>query len=122
MTTLAQQLHNSATHTQDGPDANCPVCNPTNFKEGTQRTIDITPRGLTTPEGIARVNNATREFESSAAELANAAIQFFNQYEEHILHCMEMYEGVKDDVTEIRALIDARLEKQEAFLRALAGQ
>lgn len=128
MTTVANQLHNSATHGQNGPDPFCPVCNPSGYLTGdkeamqpTIRTIDITPVALTTPEGIERVNKATREFEDSAAALANAAIEFFDTHEDDILHCMEMYEGIAEDIHQIRALIGARRRKQEAFLRALAG-
>jgi hypothetical protein len=86
------------------------------------KSIDITPAGLQTQEGIARVNEATREFEDSAAALANAAMEFFDTLEDDILHCMEMYEGVADDVHEMRTLIVARRRKQDAFLRALTGQ
>jgi hypothetical protein len=35
-----------------------------------------------------------KEFEDSAAALANASIEFFDTHEENILHCMTMYEGV----------------------------
>lgn len=128
MTTLAQQLHHSAGHAKNGPDPFCPVCNPDGYLTGDEKafitengTIDFTPKSLTTPGGIARVNKATQEFEDSAAALANAAIAFFDTHEDDILHCMEMYEGIADDVQDIRALIVTRRQKQEAFLRALSG-
>ena len=137
MNSELEELRNRATQSENGPEPFVPAMlpadhgewdTPSGFKTGDTdaiqtgvRTIDITPRGLTTPEGVERVRKATEEFESSVAEVANAATNFFNQYEADLLHCMEMYEGVKDDVTEIRALIDARSEKQEAFLRAVAG-
>jgi hypothetical protein len=133
-----EEVHNSATQSENGPEPFVPAMLPadhgewdnpaavktddTDPRQTEVRTVDITPRGLTTPEGVERVGKATQEFESSVAELANAAVHFFNQYEAELLHCMEMYEGVKDDIAEIRVLIDARLEKQEAFLRAVAGQ
>lgn len=86
------------------------------------QTIDITPESCKTPEGAARVAKAMQEFEDSGAALANAAIEFFDSHEEDLLHCMEMYEGVRDDVHQIRALIGARRRKQDAFLRAVAGR
>ena len=89
---------------------------------GATTTIDITPVGCQTPEGAARVAKAMKEFEDSAAALANASIEFFDTHEENILHCMTMYEGVAEDVHQIRALIGARRRKQDAFLRAVAGR
>jgi hypothetical protein len=89
---------------------------------GTTMTIDITPVGCQTPEGAARVAKAMKEFEDSAASLANASIEFFDTHEKDILHCMTMYEGVAEDVHQIRALIGARRRKQGAFLRAVAGR
>jgi hypothetical protein len=128
MTTLAQQLHHSAGHEKNGPDPFCPVCNPSGYLTGDETafitengTIDFTPKSLTTPGGIARVNQATREFEDSAAELANTAMHFFDQHGADILHCMAMYDGIAEDVAEIRELIATRKQKQEAFLRALSG-
>jgi hypothetical protein len=89
---------------------------------GASTTIDITPVGCQTPEGAARVAKAMKEFEDSAASLANASMEFFDTHEKDILHCMTMYEDVADDVHQIRALIGARRRKQEAFLRAVAGR
>jgi hypothetical protein len=89
---------------------------------GASTTIDITPVGCQTPEGAARVAKAIKEFEDSSASLANASIEFFDTHEEDILHCMTMYEGVAEDVHQIRALIGARRRKQDAFLRAVAGR
>jgi len=87
----------------------------------TPMTVDLTPVGLQTPEGSAKVASAIGEFEDSAAALANAAITFFDTHEEDILHCMEMYDGIADDVAEIRKLIVRRRKAQEAFLRSMAG-
>ncbi len=85
-------------------------------------TIDITPESCKTAEGAARVQKAMQEFEDSNAALANAATEFFDTHEDDILHCMEMYEGVAEDVHQVRALIGARRRKQDAFLRAVAGR
>lgn len=84
-------------------------------------TIDLTPEGCKTPEGAARVRKATQEFEDANAAVANKATEFLDTHEDDILHCMEMYEGIADDVRELRALIVARRKKQDAFLRAVAG-
>lgn len=94
----------------------------------TQFTIDITPAGCQTPEGIARVNKAMREFDDATAEVANAATRFFD---DHRLTLVEVAGGVsiceddrialKDDLRQLQAIIGTRRPKQEALLRAIAG-
>jgi hypothetical protein len=83
--------------------------------------IDITPVGCSTPEGNARVAKAIKDFDDATAALANAAIEFLDTHEEDILHAMEMYEDVSEDIHQLRALIGARNRKQGAFLAAVAG-
>jgi hypothetical protein len=91
-------------------------------------TIDITPQGMLTEEGVKRVNDSLKSFEQATAEVANAATQFFD---DHCSTLLELARGTavgSDDRTEMReslrqltALIEARRQKQEAFLRAVAG-
>ena len=85
-------------------------------------TIDIISVGCTTPEGNAKVAKAIKDFDDAGAALANAAIEFFDTHESDILHAMEMYRGVAEDVHQLRALIGARNRKHEAFLSAVAGR
>jgi hypothetical protein len=85
-------------------------------------TVDITPVGCTTPEGNAKVAKAIKDFDDAGAALANAAIEFFDTHESDLLHAMEMYPGIADDIHQIRALIGARNRKQDAFLSAVAGR
>jgi hypothetical protein len=84
--------------------------------------IDITPVGCSTPKGAARVAKAIKDFVDAGAALANAAIEFFDTHESDILHAMEMYPGVAEDVHQLQALIGARNRKQGAFLAAVVGQ
>jgi hypothetical protein len=85
--------------------------------------IDITPVGcFSTPEGNAKVAKAIKDFDDAGAALANAATEFFDTHESDILHAMEMYPGVAEDVHQLSALIGARNRKQEAFLSAVAGR
>jgi hypothetical protein len=83
-------------------------------------TVDITPPALKTAEGAARLTAAQKEFEDSAAALANEAIIFFDTWEDDILHAMKQYE-IAEDVAAIRALIVKRRRKQNAFLQALGA-
>jgi hypothetical protein len=91
-------------------------------------TIDLTPRGLTTPEGAQRVNAATEAFEHATANVANAATSFFD---EHRATLLEASRGVllaeedrlalRDALHQMDAVIGARKRKTEEFLRAVAG-
>jgi hypothetical protein len=84
-------------------------------------TIDITPPAFKTPEEAAKAKAAIEEFDQATANLANCAEQFLDTHEEDILHCMAMYEGVAEDLSELRELIVTRRHKQRAFLEACAG-
>src|ERR1035438_4055031 len=79
-------------------------------------TIDITPVGCTTPEGNAKVAKAIKDFDDTSAALANTATEFFDTHESDILHAMEMYPGVAEDV---RA---AGLEPHPAILPAAVAR
>jgi len=85
--------------------------------------IDMTPEGCKTPEGAAKVNEAIRAFEDSAAALANAAMEFFDTYEDDILRMTRDWEigSMKDDMADIRVMIQTRRKAQEEFLKSLAG-
>lgn len=76
-------------------------------------TIDLTPVGCQSPEGNARVAKATRDFQGATAQVANAAETMY----------YEMLAGGEfEDWTELSAAIQTRKEKQDAFLKAVAGR
>ena len=75
-------------------------------------TIDITPVGCQTPEGVKRVSDAQQEWDSATHLLANTLKEIMDDDEK----------PTTDDIQQLRALIGARDRKQEAFLRAVAGK
>jgi hypothetical protein len=81
------------------------------------QTIDITPVGCQTPEGIARVQKAQQEWDSVTHQLANML--------KELLDCGVTLNSDgkvdRDAIHQLNALIGARDRKQEAFLRAVAG-
>ena len=91
-------------------------------------TIDITPEGCKTPEGAAKVRTAQTDWDDATHALANALIEFLDTHEDDLTAAMDTYEdthsieGWRDDLHQLRALIGGRNRKQEAFLRAVAGQ
>jgi hypothetical protein len=94
----------------------------------TGRTIDITPVGCQTPEGVARVNAAKEAFENATAEVANAATQLLVDWRPTLLDGLnnplitqEGRDALFEDLHQLDALIDTRRRKQEEFLRAVAG-
>jgi hypothetical protein len=84
--------------------------------------LDFTPPGLKTAESSARVKQTMRDLEDAILALANAATQFLDSHEDDLLYCMEMYEGVADEVRQLRSLIVERRKAQDLFLRAAAGE
>jgi hypothetical protein len=111
---------------QDEEDADIHEGQPP-YDEDAPVTVDLTPRGCTTPEGRARVLVAQQAFDDSAAALANAAMEFFDNHGNLV---MEAIRGVEDaalrkelrkQFSGVTALMTARLRAQEAFLRAVAG-
>jgi hypothetical protein len=127
MTTIAQQLHDSATHRQDAPDPSCPVCNPDGYKnsdttkmqEARPLTVDITPEGCKTPEGQAKVALAVKEMEDQTAEVANLCWAYIGEYGAAIRAALPELAEVTTDLQQAIAL---RQEKQEAFFIALSGK
>jgi hypothetical protein len=113
--TLAQQLHNSATHAA-GIDPACPVCSPQAAPAlaGGRETIDITPDSLKTPEGVARINRALNEFQNATAEVANEAEQILRMHDSGTIEA--------EDWQDFRAIVSRRHETQETFLRAIGGR
>ena len=84
--------------------------------------IDITPEGCKTPEGGKRVAEAQTAWDSAAHALANAAIEFFDTYEDNMRGRFLGDAGFGEDLHQIRALIGALRRKQDTFLNAVAGR
>lgn len=82
-----------------------------------QKTIDLTPVGMRTPEGCKRVTEAVEEWNASAHAVANAVKQLLDEYDD----IDATYPGFREDLYNLKALIGARDRHQEKFLRAVAG-
>jgi hypothetical protein len=92
-------------------------------------TIDLTPRGLETPEGVKRVNTQLDAMNNATSMVANAATEFF---ENHRVTLLEAARGatisaddcaaLRDSLQRLEALIEARRREQDRLLRAVAGQ
>jgi hypothetical protein len=88
-------------------------------------TIEVTPRGCTTPEGIARTHQAMDNFEASAVALANAFVQFFHDHEIALIEMVTKENdnrNIREDFIELGRLVRARRAAQNEFLRAVSGQ
>ena len=86
------------------------------------KTIDITPRGCTTPEGAARVSKALEEWNGSAHEVANLAATVIESYGTVIKAAMVAYDpDSHEEYGDLERAIETRAAKQEEFLRAVAG-
>jgi hypothetical protein len=87
-------------------------------------TMDITPVGMKTPEGIARVNKAMRECENARAEVANKTHFLLQTHFETIRQNL-VGDGEYDaaeDLDDIKAAITDMLAKQDEFMKAVAGR
>lgn len=88
-----------------------------------QHLGDLKPR--TKPiewQPLVLKDDAAKRFEDSAAELANAAIQFFDTWGDELrrahIASVRDKEGFIEGLHQIEALIGGRKRAQEAFLRA----
>lgn len=77
-----------------------------------EQTIDLTPAGCQTPEGIARVNAALRAVDEANAECARLLDEHAGDLAPMLRHL-----GAWDDVMAARARRD---DANEEFLRALS--
>ena len=59
---------------------------------------------------------AQKEWDDATHALANATREFLDTNEDDILHCMEMYHGVREDIHQLRALIGARNRKESRYM------
>lgn len=87
--------------------------------------IDFTPPGLKTPDGSARVNAALKEWDDATAAVANAIQHWMDAHGSDVTHVLRQhgdFGAALDDIHQLTALIGARSRKQDAFLKAVAGQ
>jgi hypothetical protein len=83
----------------------------------TGETIDITPVGMKTPEGNARVSKALDDYSASTALVAELASELLESLD-HNGSIPSEYR--KDEYKRVLAAAKDRLDKQEALLRAVA--
>jgi hypothetical protein len=78
--------------------------------------FNLTPRGMMTPEGEQRVAKAMEAWQNTHSEVANRLTNFYEHYRAYFHGLCD-----PDEMDEIDALLKDRAEKQEEFLRAVAG-
>jgi hypothetical protein len=91
-------------------------------------TIDLTPQGMQSGEGVKRVNDCLKSFDQATIEVGNAASQFFSEQQATLL---EVSRGeaislrdrtvLRESLRQLTDLIEVRRQKHEALLRAVAG-
>jgi hypothetical protein len=119
MTKIADKLHDAIETTT----TNASLDALTDYASG--ETIDITPRGLKTPEGRARADAAMEVWNESTADVAEKAKSFITTYKDTIVQAAKSTAPADGELlADLKELCDAiteRTTKQDAFLRALAG-
>lgn len=90
-------------------------------------TVDLTPRGMTTPEGCERVNAEQQRLESATANFANACAEFLDNWRDELLAFKQYMdrtdrEAFGEELHQLDALTGARKRATEGFLRAVAGK
>jgi hypothetical protein len=78
------------------------------------QTIDLTPRGLLTSEGARRVSESMALLNEATAAVANLACRFVS------LESLVSNE-LSEELGELREAVELRNDRQESFLRAVAG-
>lgn len=86
-------------------------------------TIDLTPAGMQTPEGIQRVNATQNEYDEATRSLAAAAASFIAEHQIALIEMIseEKNDDLRENWKQLRTLLTAYRDKQDAFLRAVAG-
>ncbi len=83
-------------------------------------TVDLTPVGLQTQEGIKRNKAAVRELETANAELANMLLQCLETANSLQASLRKLGLG-KEEIADVQAAVDRRAAATEEFLRSLIG-
>jgi hypothetical protein len=85
------------------------------------KTVDLTPVGCSTPEGIARVNRAVDAMHGANAGCVNALRELLDALD--VLASMRpLGEEMTEAQAEARAAMRQQIVAQDEFLRALAGR
>jgi hypothetical protein len=91
-----------------------------------KNTVDITPVGCQTPEGVERVTKTLQAWEDSRVEFANTAVQFFSEHRDYLTALLKAFGPVAApvlaDMKEVIALGRTMVSDQEEFLLAVAGR
>jgi hypothetical protein len=90
----------------------------------TTRFIDITPVGMKTPEGIARVNKAMQEWENIRAEVANKTHHLLRDHFYALRQTLVRNDesDAAEDLDEIMEDCKRMITAQDEFLKAVAGR
>lgn len=89
------------------------------------KTTDLTPRGLQTPEGVARVNKAVEAVEHLNAQIYVATAELWarcahdSAFEEAMRACFCDKEEADDVLEHITAVLRARQLAQDEFMNAI---
>jgi hypothetical protein len=93
--------------------------------EAEEEIIDLTPLDMEAPEGVDRVNIAWKQYEDTARKFASKAGSFVEDYSQNLDDMVakeaENNESIRDDWSQIQALLGGYRRGQEAFLHTVAG-
>ncbi len=93
----------------------------------TAKTIDMTPEGLTTKEGIRRSNAAIQAFTDATAEVANLLTNLLGPQPDKVEHNLRAWAKAfgddldEDDLQDVVRAIKVRANAQEEMLRSITG-
>jgi hypothetical protein len=87
--------------------------------------IDLTPRGMETPEGRERVKKAQEEYDNATREFAITAARFLDDYRVALIEMVakeaQRSESIRDDWREFNDRMGTYWMRQDDYSRAVAG-
>ena len=93
-----------------------------NEQEQETFTIDVTPVGMKTPEGVARVNEALRAKEDATYNVANQTVHFLRACGNLVESALVGDDDAKEQYEELQDAVKQYQAATEAFLQALVGR
>ncbi len=84
------------------------------------KTIDLTPLGLTTPEGVKRNRRAVQALDSATADLCNMLMQTM-ETPCSLEDSLRKLGLDKDETDDVLQAVKRRRDATEEFLRSLCG-
>ena len=91
-------------------------------------SINLTPVGLQSPEGVERVNAAMKAFTGAQADAANKAVTFANIFAPLVATLQPGWPLTREDASELfssfdalRTSLDAMIAKEDDYWRAVDG-